>query len=101
MMAGPEEMHLKRILASLGAALTLLTVPAEAQQRDRRGPPPEHARPMPPPGKQPVYDRRDGRDRAQPDRGADRLSPEERRKLREGINQHGREIYRDRGRERR
>jgi hypothetical protein len=88
---------LKRFLAALGlAALTLTTAPAEAQQRDRRGPPPENARPMPPPGRPSQLDRREERERPPADRGQDRLSPEERRKLREDINQHGREIYRDR-----
>jgi hypothetical protein len=90
---------LKRLLASLSiAVLAFMAAPADAQQRDRRGEPPEHARPMPPPGK-PLQDRRADREREQ-ERGSDRLTPEERRKLREDINNHGREIYRDKDRRR-
>lgn len=91
---------MKRFLAGMGSVallstLMFATAPAEAQQRLRRQPPPEHARPMPPPGKQ-VYDRRDQRGHFERERGPDRMSLEERRKLREDIGQHGREIYRDR-----
>ena len=89
---------MKRLLATLSiAVLAFMAAPADAQQRDRRGQPPEHARPMPPPGKQPAQDRRAEREQ---ERGSDRLSPEERRKLREDINNHGREIYRDKDRRR-
>jgi hypothetical protein len=69
---------------------------AQAQPSGRRFPPPEQGRPaMPPPGKQ-VDDRRNERDRG--GQNWQRMSPEERRQLREDIGQHGREIYREKGR---
>jgi hypothetical protein len=85
----------RHLFAALGTALAVLAAaPADAQDRDRRQPSREQARPMPPPGKQ--FERAERRDDRE--KGGDRLSPEERRKLREDINQHGREIYRDRER---
>ncbi|OGA28207.1 MAG: hypothetical protein A3I01_02025 [Betaproteobacteria bacterium RIFCSPLOWO2_02_FULL_65_24] len=71
---------------------------AQAQPSGRRFPPPDQGRPMmPPPGKQ-VDDRRDERQRGGPPPQWQRMSPEERRQLREDIGQHGRDIYRDKGR---
>lgn len=84
-MAFKRLIQIAGILACLGSFSTV-----QAQPSGKQWPPPGYGRPMAP-AKQ--DDRRFENERQ---RGShmERMSPEERRQLREDIGQHGREIYR-------
>ena len=89
-----------RIISMLGMLIALLaagvalgqTDPPQDQRGERMGPPPD--RPMVP-ARQAVFP---GRHSHPP---MERMTPEERRKLRQDIHQHGRELYRLRREEKR
>ncbi len=84
-------MALKRLIQIAGFLACFCSFAAvQAQSPGKQWPPPGYGRPMAP-SKQ--DDRRFENDR-QRGGNMERMSPEERRQLREDIGQHGREIYR-------
>jgi hypothetical protein len=88
---GDRTLALKRLIQMAGVLACLCSFSAvQAQPPGKPWPPPGQGRPMPP-SKQ--DERRYEHERQ---RGAqwERMSPEERRQLREDIGHHGREIYR-------
>lgn len=88
---------MKRTLAIVGMLAALLAAWPAVSQQGPQGPPGRRGEPMGPPPGRPIVPAREPGPAGPPGRPPmERMTPEDRRQLRQDIHQHGRDVYRGR-----